>query len=336
MNTENVNFDGGDDIFNLNAESFVNPVKTKSNSIYSPQADEGRDGMYKALVRFLPFHSNPNNSKIQKFYVWVDDETSGNAFSVDCPSTVGKKSILKDTYWKLFNSQSASDKELAKKFSRAENFYSLVQIVKDPNKPELEGKIMVFKFGKKINDKIESQIKPEPGFGTPCNPYDLFEGKVFALHISKKMKWNNYDMCEFVGDRCALTLPGEAAPIKKNKEDMAKVLEWLKANSPDLTKYEYKEWNDETNDKVLRAIRNIIPDARLVDQILSSAGSDRPSGNASYTPSADNGARAESKAKAKQNIDDLYENTPEPAKAAPKKEAAASASTDMDDLYADL
>jgi hypothetical protein len=271
-----------DDIFNLSPESFINPDKKKVQSFYQPQADEGREGVYKSVVRFLPFHKNPNKSKIQKYYVWINNVQDGEAFSVDCPSTVGKKSILKDTYWKLKNSQSASEQALAENFSRAENFYSLVQIVKDPHKPELEGKIMVFKFGKKINDKIEAQLKP--AIGNPCNPYDLFEGKLFALNISKKQKWNNYDLCDFVGDKCAIQLPGESRPSEKTKEGMAQVLNWLKENSPELDKYEYKDWTDEVTEKVYRAIKNIIPDGRIVEQILSAAQSDRPStGNVSYS-----------------------------------------------------
>lgn len=320
------NFEQDGDIFNLQPDSFINPTKAKTQSFYQPQADEGREGVYKAVVRFLPFHKNPNKSKIQKYYVWINNTVDGEAFSVDCPSTVGKKSILKDTYWKLKNSQSASEQALAENFSRAENFYSLVQIVKDPNKPELEGKIMVFKFGKKINDKIEAQLKPL--VGNPCNPYDLFEGKLFALHITKKQKWNNYDSCEFVGDKCALQLPGEASPIAKSKEDMAKVLNWLKEGSPELDKYEYKDWSDEVTEKVHRAIKNIIPDGRLVEQILSAAKSDRPSGSASVSyddvPQARNVSH---------EIDEVSSIAKKDMTTSTKTEKAAGG---MEDLYADL
>jgi len=318
------------DIFNLQTESFINQTKTKTVNFYQPQADEGREGVYKAVIRFLPYHKNPNNSKVQKYYVWINNVVDGESFSVDCPSTVGKKSILKDTYWKLKNSQSASEQALAENFSRAENFYSLVQIVKDPNKPELEGKIMVFKFGKKINDKIEAQLKPL--VGTSCNPYDLFDGKLFALHITKKQKWNNYDSCDFVGDRGALQLPGEAAPISKTKEDMAKVLNWLKENSPELDKYEYKEWSDEVTEKVYRAIKNIIPDGRLVEQILSAANSDRPSsGHAEVS-----GGFSTTKANTQQAISDVsdtYVETPARKETAP---AASASATGMNDLYEGL
>ena len=182
---------------------------------------------------------------------------------------------------------------------------------------------MVFKFGKKINDKIEAQLKP--AIGTPCNPYDLFEGKLFALHITKKQKWNNYDSCEFVGDKCSLTIAGETTPIQKNKEDMAKVLGWLKENSPELDKYEYKEWTDEITEKVFRAIKNIIPDGRLVEQILSAAKSDRPStGNASYI------AHDEAKSTHTQDSINDVANAPKKEVAKPKAEKA---NVGINDLY---
>lgn len=316
------------DIFNLQTESFINQTKTKTVNFYQPQADEGREGVYKAVIRFLPFHKNPNNSKVQKYYVWINNTVDGESFSVDCPSTVGKKSILKDTYWKLKNSQSASEQALAENFSRAENFYSLVQIVKDQNKPELEGKIMVFKFGKKINDKIEAQLKPL--VGNSCNPYDLFDGKLFALHITKKQKWNNYDSCDFVGDRGPLQLPGESTPISKTKEDMAKVLNWLKENSPELDKYEYKEWTDEVTEKVYRAIKNIIPDGRLVEQILSAANSDRPSSGQAEVSGGFSTTKANTQ-QAISDVSDTYVETP-----ARKETAPAASASGMNDLYEGL
>lgn len=309
---ENLNIEGGD-IFNLNQESFVNPPKKTNNTLYKPDPDNGREGVYKALIRFLPWHKNANNSKIRKYYVWVNDPIDG-AFSVDCPSTVGKKSILKDTYWRLKNSTSAAEQAQAENFSRAENFYSLVQIVKDANAPELEGKIMVFKFGKKINDKIEALLKP--AYGAPCNPYDLFEGKLFALNVTKKQKWPNYDTCDFVGDKGAIILPGAQEPIQKTKEDMERVLNWLRESSPDLSAYEYKEWTDETHNKVIKAINNILPQGKMTEEILNEASKDRSAAPKPVASAADAvnevikaaepAAPAKQPQSAAKNLDDLY------------------------------
>ena len=105
---------------------------------------------------------------------------------------------------------------------------------------------------------------------------------------------------------------------------MAKVLGWLKENSPELDKYEYKEWTDEITEKVFRAIKNIIPDGRLVDQILNAAKSDRPStGNASYT-------EVKSSTHTQESIDDVA-NVPKKEVAKPKAEKAANVG--INDLY---
>lgn len=320
------------DIFNLSSENLITPQKTgKAGEIYAPSADKGRDGIYKALIRFLPNVRNSEKSKIKKSYYWLEDPVSGESFGVDDPATVGKKSILADTFWKLKKSTSARDQELAEKFSRNDNFFSLVQILKDPNQPELEGKIMVFKFGIKINQKIEALLKPSE-FGEPINPYDLFNGKLFALHIVKKQKWNNYDLCEFVGDKTPLVLEGK--PIQKTKEDMARVVEWLKTNSPELEKYDYKEWTEEQNEKVLNAIRNIIPDGRLVEQILGGAG------KVGTKPAATADTTSETPAsKPQTNFDDLMSGTGK-TESAPKAETPKSNSggsvSSLDDLYNNL
>jgi hypothetical protein len=319
------NFEGQqgmeESIFNLNNESFANPPKSQGGlGLYKPGADQGRDGVYKAVIRFLPWHVKPSESKIHKYYVWVVDPVAGQSFSVDCPSTVGQKSILKDTYWKLKNSTDIGEQQLAENFSRAENYYSLVQIIKDPNKPDLEGKIMVFQFGAKINQKIELQLKPAVEGATSCNPYDLFDGKMFSLHITKKQKWNNYDLCEFVGDRCAITLPGEKAPIQRNKADMDRVLDWLKKESPDLNKFKYKEWDDEVREKVTRAIRNNLGTSGTAGQLLDSSANSQPSA-------------AAVKATAQSVSDVANVSTTPIQQSAPQK---AAGSLPLDDLYAGL
>jgi hypothetical protein len=270
------------DIFNLDAEALVNPPKkegSKDLEFYKPYPEDGKDGVYKSLVRFLPNVADAQKSKIHKYYVYLQDPASGNGFSVDCPSTMGKKSILKDIFWKLQNSNSAADKELSKKFSRKEDYYSLIQIVQDKNRPELEGKIMIFKFGRKLNDMIEAQLKPE--YGDPVNPYDLFNGKLFSIHARKVGEWNNYDLCSFVGERCPIEVNGKK--MEKNQEDMAAIVEYLKTGPQNLGSFEYRDWDNETTEKVMAVIRNTVPDGRMVSEILGGAAT---SSNASQSSSA--------------------------------------------------
>jgi hypothetical protein len=263
------------DIFNLDNEAFVKQEikRDEDEAIYKPYPELGKDGVYKSLVRFLPNISNPKKSKIHQYYVWLKDPVDGANFKALCPSTVGKKSILKDLFWKLKNSPSAKDQEISKSFARKEDFYSLVQIVKDPNKPELEGKIMVFKFGRKVNDLIEQQIKPE--FGNPSNPYDLFEGKNFGLQVRKVGEWNNYDLCQFVGDKGPISIDG--TPVEKTEESREIITKYLKSGPLDLEKYEYKDWTEDDTEKIMKIVRNTVPDGRIVSEIIGGSSDSKPS-----------------------------------------------------------
>ena len=323
------------DIFNLDAEALVTPTKkegSKDLEFYKPYPEDGKDGVYKALVRFLPNVADAQKSKIHKYYVYLSDPSSGNGFSVDCPSTVGKKSILKDIFWKLQNSNSAADKELSKKFSRKEDYYSLIQVVQDKNRPELEGKIMIFKFGKKLNDMIEAQLKPE--YGDPVNPYDLFNGKLFSIHARKVGEWNNYDLCSFVGERCPIEVNGKK--MEKTQEDMDKIVEYLKTGPQNLASFDYKDWDNETAEKVASVIRNTVPDGRLVSEILGGASS---SSNSSSSYSSQQSSAQTSQSNPTQNFFNEASSTSVgggSTKSYSSPSAPSSPSSSLDDLYADL
>jgi hypothetical protein len=324
------------DIFNLSNDMFVTPPaaqQSKDLEFYKPYAENGKDGVYKSLIRFVPNPAEPAKSKIHKYYVYLKDPVSGDSFSVDCPSTVGKKSILKDLFWKLKQSHSAADQELAKSFSRKEDFYSLIQIVKDPNKPELEGKIMLWKFGKKVNDMIESQLKPE--YGEACNPYDLFEGKLFAVHVRKVGDWNNYDLCQFIGERTSIEVEGKK--MEKSQSDMDKIVEYLNSGPKNLSSFDYRDWDDELTEKVMTVIRNTVPDGRLINEI--SSGVNKPSSTASST-SYSSQPQSAPKAPAKTNeLDDFFNSSDVPQVSKEQKKSSSpvmDSSSSLDDLYADL
>lgn len=316
------------DIFNLDNEAFVKQeIKTKEDDefIYKPYPELGKDGVYKSLIRFLPNITNPKKSKIHQYYVWLKDPVDGANHKAICPSTVGKKSILKDLFWKLKNSASAKDQDLSKSFSRKEDFYSLIQVVKDANRPDIEGKIMILKFGRKVNDMIEQQIKPE--FGNPSNPYDLFEGKNFGLQVRKVGEWNNYDLCQFVGDKMPIYING--SPVEKTEEGRETVTTFLNTGPSDLEKYDYAEWDDDENEKVMRIIRNTIPDGRMVSEIIGSNSDSKP---VSASASVDSFYEDANNRTSTQESNDSEDEAPAKAAKAPAKKSAPS----LDDLYNDL
>jgi hypothetical protein len=285
------------DIFNLDSNDFVEKTETRESEFYKPDPKKGKDNTYKALVRFVPFFKDPKKSKVKKYSYWLTDSLTQESFSVDCPSTINQKSIIQDTYWKLKKSPSVAEQKLADKFKRRENYYALVQILKDDQDPCLVGKIKVLKFGQKLNNIIQGELQPE--YGKPYNPFDPFKGRVMALTVSIVAGYNNYDLSKFVGEETPVMLDGK--PLEQNSQEMARFVEFLKTSSPDLSNYDYKEWNDEMRDKVRSVIENAVPTMRTTESIQREAA--RPANISLNTATTNSSFEADNKKI--DNLDDL-------------------------------
>jgi len=256
------------DIFNLGVEDVEThqpQATTSANEVYKPTADDGKDGTYKALVRFVPNPENPRNSLIQKYVHWLTD-ANGNGKLVDSPSTVGEKCPIADVFWKLRNSDSAVDRKASDKLKRRQQYYSLIKIIKDPQNPALEGTYKVFKFGYKIKEKIDAELKPD--FGEPTQVFDLFEGKNFELIITRQGEYNNYDKSKFSSSRSAVNVNGE--PAERTKESMAAIKAELD-EAPSLATYDYKAWDGETRDFVNGVLKMYLNPGDAISEISTSS-----------------------------------------------------------------
>ena len=239
------------DIFNLGVEDVEThqPQQTTVNEVYKPTADDGKDGTYKALIRFVPNPENPRKSLIQKYVHWLTN-SSGDGKLVDSPQTIGEHCPIADVFWKLRKSDSAVDRKSSEKLKRRQQYYSLIKIIKDPQNPEMEGTYKVFKFGYKIKEKIDSELKPD--FGEPTQVFDLFEGKNFELVITRQGEYNNYDKSKFSSNTSAI-LMGET-PAERNQETMATIKTELES-APSLATYDYKPWDEDTRAFVNNVLR---------------------------------------------------------------------------------
>jgi hypothetical protein len=100
--------------------------------------------------------------------------------------------------WYIENSlTSDADKDIARKQKRKLSFYANIYVVKDPANPQNEGKVFLYKFGKKIFDKIMDVMQPEFEDETPINPFDFWQGANFKLKLRKVEGYWNYDKSEF-------------------------------------------------------------------------------------------------------------------------------------------
>ena len=253
------------DIFNLGVEDVEThqPQQTTVNEVYKPTADDGKDGTYKALIRFVPNPENPRKSLIQKYVHWLVN-SSGDGKLVDSPSTIGESCPIADVFWKLRKSESAVDRKASEKLKRRQQYYSLIKIIKDPQNPELEGTYKVFKFGYKIKEKIDSELKPD--FGDPTQVFDLFEGKNFELVITRQGEYNNYDKSKFSSSRSAI-LMGDT-PAERNKETMGQIKTELEG-APSLAGYDYKVWDEDTRTFVNNVLRMYLNPGDNIAEVTS-------------------------------------------------------------------
>lgn len=227
---------------------------SKSLVEYQPTADKGLNGVYKSIIRFVAWYKDPIHSYSSKWSCWLVDPVTNRGRMIDCPSTVGKPSLIQDMFFKLRKSDSVQEQKKAEIFSRKQVYTCVIQVIKDDQNKELEGKLMIWKFGKKLYEKYEAEKKPV--MGDAHEPFDLFDGKAFALIITKVSGFNNYDQSKFLDKRIPLCIPdetGKLIPInaQTNRDD---VFNFLKTNSPDLDKYQFKEWDQETYDYVNQVI----------------------------------------------------------------------------------
>jgi hypothetical protein len=258
------------DIFNLSVDA-VDTHEEQSNGtgggLYKPTADEGKDGTYKALIRFVPNPKNPRNSLIKKYVHWLTD-AGGEGKLIDSPQSIGEKCPIAEAFFKLRKSESAVDRKIAEKLKRREQYYALIKIIKDPQHPEFEGQYKIFKFGYKIKEKIDEELKP--AFGEPTQIFDLFNGKNFELIITRQGEFNNYDKSKFSASKSPILI-GEIA-AEKNQEFMAQIKAELDS-APSLEPYEYNAWDEETRDFVNGILRQHLNPGSSIDDIVSKPNS---------------------------------------------------------------
>ena len=172
--------------------------KTVSNKqvderFWKPDVDASGNGY--AVIRFLPA---PDGETVPWAKVYSHAfQGPGGWYIENSLTTLGDKDPVGEINRRLWNSGEDADKDTARRQKRKLSYYSNIQVVKDPKHPENEGKVFLYKYGKKIHDKILAAMQPEFQDETPVNVFDLWEGANFKLKIKKVAGFWNYDSSEF-------------------------------------------------------------------------------------------------------------------------------------------
>lgn len=247
------------DIFNLSLDNFKSEEKKQdTNTVYKTDPKLSKDSIYRSIVRFIPNLSNPKKSIIRKYSYWLED-AAGAGFYVDCPSSnPGEKSVIQDTFWKLFKSESAFDKKQAERIKRKEYYYSYIFIVKDPQRPDLENTVQILRYPKAVKKMIDAQIQPsaediEMGV-EPSNIFDFFTGKDFSLKVTLKGGYWNYDECKFSSTHTPISLNGVKMD---NNTEGRKMIMGIYDGANSLDDHEFKPWNEDTHNRVYAYLQEL-------------------------------------------------------------------------------
>lgn len=250
-------------MFDMSNQSFVKN-ETNESEFYKPDATKSQNGTYEALVRFIPYIKDKRMSLIEKYTAFIADPITDDKRTLDSLRTLGKeegrKCPIVKTFFKVRESKDASIKAHEDMFKQKQVYYALVQILEDKQNPDLVGQIKIMKFGPKL--KVHYDNEEQPKKGKARNPFDIIKGRPFFLDVRMVEKYNNYDSCKFidVDEDCVGNVMLDGKPIDFNNVDektMKKLQDFLTNNSPDITKYGFREWTTEDHAFFDNVVNNI-------------------------------------------------------------------------------
>ena len=170
-----------------------NSFGDRDEGYWRPELDKSGNGY--AVIRFLPA---PEGEELPWARIWNHGfQGPGGWYIENSLTTLGQKDPVSEYNSQLWNSGIEANKEIARKQKRRLNYTSNVYIIKDPANPQNEGQVKLFRYGKKIFDKINDLMNPEFEDESPVNPFDLWEGANFKMKIRKVEGYSNYDKSEF-------------------------------------------------------------------------------------------------------------------------------------------
>ena len=166
------------------------------NRFWQPEVDKAGNGM--AIVRFLPAPQADGDDALPWVRVFSHGFQGPGGWLIDnCLTTLNEKCPVCEHNNTLWNSGIEANKDIARKQKRKLSYVANILVISDPANKSNEGQIKLFKFGKKIFDKITEAMNPEFADETPINPFDLWEGANFKLKIRNVEGYRNYDKSEF-------------------------------------------------------------------------------------------------------------------------------------------
>jgi len=238
-----------------------------SNNFWRPEVDKAGNGM--ATIRFLPAPAADGDDALPWVKIFSHGFQGPGGWLIDnCLTTKNQQCPVCEHNSTLWNSGIEANKDIVRKQKRKLNYIANVYIVSDPKHPENEGQVKLFKFGKKIFDKLTEAMNPAFEDETPINPFDLWKGANFKLKIRKVDGYQNYDKSEFES----------ASALSNDDSELEKIWKSEYSLNDLLSDKEFKNYDELKTrlDRVLGLSGDAPRPKTTVEQIKESAPKSKP------------------------------------------------------------
>ena len=194
----------------------------EDNRFWTPTVDKAGNGY--AVIRFLPEPKGEDLPWVRVFSHGFQGP-AGKWYIENSLTTFNEKDPVSEYNSTLWNNGTEAGKEQARKQKRRLSYIANIYVVKDPANPENEGQVRLYKFGKKIFDKLNEKMNPEFEDETATNPFDFWEGADLKLKIRNVEGYRNYDKSEFA--EVSPLLDGDDAKLETVYDSMFSLQEFL-------------------------------------------------------------------------------------------------------------
>ena len=201
-------------------EKMNNNASSGDERVWKLECDKSGNGY--AVIRFLPA-PNGEDLPFVKLYSHAF-QGSGGWYIENSLTTLNQKDPVSELNSELWNNGTDAGKEIARKQKRKLTYVSNIYVVKDPANPDNEGKVFLYKFGKKIFDKITAAMQPEFEDETPIDPFDFWQGANFKLKAKNVAGYRNYDSSEFAAQGALLDDDDAMEAIWKKQYSLAELV----------------------------------------------------------------------------------------------------------------
>jgi hypothetical protein len=202
----------------------VEKMNTSSGSsddrVWKLDVDKSGNGY--AVIRFLPA-PNGEDLPFVKLYSHAFQGTGG-WYIENSLTTLGQKDPVSEYNTELWNNGTDAGKEQARKQKRKLTYISNIYVVKDPANPSNEGKVFLFKYGKKIFDKLTAAMQPEFEDEESIDPFDFWKGANFKLKAKNVAGYRNYDSSEFANPAPLLDDDDEMEGVWKQQYSLSELV----------------------------------------------------------------------------------------------------------------